>query len=239
MINKSEALFLHSMRLTTFLFLVRVGMGITETGVEAMEAFFHGVILAFGLIIPLGVQNVFIFQQGASQPTLWRALPAVLTAGLCDTLLILLAVLGVSLVVLQLAWLQTILYLAGFVFLLYMGWMTWNSRKQTVTQENRGSLSAKRQITFAASVSLLNPHAILDTIGVIGTNSLAYQGIAKATFSIACILVSWVWFLGLGVAGRVIGTLDRTGRWMVWLNTGSALIIWTVALYMGQMLLRS
>jgi L-lysine exporter family protein LysE/ArgO len=204
-----------------------------------MQAFLHGVILAFGLILPLGVQNVFIFQQGASQRSLWRALPAVLTAGLCDTLLILLAVLGVSLVVLQLAWLQTILYLAGFVFLLYMGWMTWKSRKQTVSPENRGSLSAKRQIAFAASVSLLNPHAILDTIGVIGTNSLAYQGITKATFSIACILVSWVWFLGLGVAGRVIGTLDRTGRWMVWLNTGSALIIWTVALYMGQMLLRS
>ncbi len=29
------------------------------------EAIIHGIILAFGLIIPLGVQNVFVFNQGA------------------------------------------------------------------------------------------------------------------------------------------------------------------------------
>lgn len=31
-----------------------------------MEALVHGIILAFGLIIPLGVQNIFIFNQGAT-----------------------------------------------------------------------------------------------------------------------------------------------------------------------------
>ena len=36
------------------------------------EAIIHGIILAFGLIIPLGVQNVFVFNQGASQPNIWR-----------------------------------------------------------------------------------------------------------------------------------------------------------------------
>ncbi|ALA71771.1 lysine transporter [Geobacillus stearothermophilus 10] len=58
-----------------------------------MRAFLHGLILAFGLIFPLGVQNVFILTQGAIQRRWRRALPAVLTASLCDTLLILLAVL--------------------------------------------------------------------------------------------------------------------------------------------------
>ena len=63
------------------------------------EAIIHGIILAFGLIIPLGVQNVFVFNQGASQPNIWRA-SVVLTASICDTLLILIAVQGVSLVLL-------------------------------------------------------------------------------------------------------------------------------------------
>ncbi len=40
----------------------------------------------------------------------------------------------------------------------------------------------KKQILFAASVSLLNPHAILDTIGVIGTNSIQYIGSEKMGF---------------------------------------------------------
>lgn len=28
-------------------------------------AIIHGIVLAFGLILPLGAQNVFVFQQGA------------------------------------------------------------------------------------------------------------------------------------------------------------------------------
>lgn len=45
-----------------------------------MNAIIHGIVLAFGLILPLGVQNVFIFQQGAWQKHIWRALPAVISA---------------------------------------------------------------------------------------------------------------------------------------------------------------
>lgn len=56
----------------------------------------HGVILAFGLILPLGVQNVFVFNQGTTQSTFNKTLPVIITAAICDTLLISLAVLGVS-----------------------------------------------------------------------------------------------------------------------------------------------
>jgi L-lysine exporter family protein LysE/ArgO len=44
--------------------------------------------------------------------------------------------------------------------------------------------------TGSAGVSLLNPHAILDTIGVIGTSALAYDGRGRATFAVACLFVS-------------------------------------------------
>ena len=91
------------------------------------EAIIHGIILAFGLIIPLGVQNVFVFNQGASQPNIWRAAPVVLTASICDTLLILIAVQGVSLVLLTFSWLTNTLYMIGFFFLLYMGLVIWRS----------------------------------------------------------------------------------------------------------------
>lgn len=51
---------------------------------------------------------------------------------------------------------------------------------------------------FAMSVSLPNPHAILDTMGVIGTSSLKYNGTEKLVFTVVCIVVSWLWFVGLG-----------------------------------------
>ncbi|CAI8931054.1 putative amino-acid transporter YisU [Brevibacillus sp. IT-7CA2] len=201
-----------------------------------LEAILHGFVLAFGLILPLGAQNVFVFNQGALQPTLLRAMPVVLTAALCDTLLILLAVLGVSLVVLTVTWLKTVLYVVGFFFLMYMGYLTWRSRPNTEDGEKE-RFSAKKQIMFAASVSLLNPHAILDTIGVIGTSSLSYTGTEKWGFTIACILVSCLWFFGLSVAGRTAGRLDQSGKLQRGLNMVSAVIMWGVAVYMAAQLL--
>ncbi|MFD1886938.1 LysE/ArgO family amino acid transporter [Paenibacillus wenxiniae] len=210
----------------------------------------HAFILALGLILPLGVQNVFIFQQGIVQRK-WRAvLPVVMTAGLCDTLLISVAVGGVSVIVLGLPGVKLMLMGGGVLFLIYMGWVTWksaaapsphlpmaeqNERTQSTKAFDTAAtmpMNAKRQIGFALSVSLLNPHALLDTIGVIGTSSLRYEGGERWAFTLTCIIVSWLWFVLLAVAGMTIGRLDQTGRWFQWLNRSSALLIWGIALYL-------
>ncbi|MEK4864593.1 LysE/ArgO family amino acid transporter [Bacillus sp. FSL E2-8895] len=195
------------------------------------ESIIHGIILAFGLIIPLGVQNVFVFNQGASQPNIWRAAPVVLTASICDTLLILIAVQGVSLVLLTFSWLTTTLYMIGFFFLMYMGWVIWRSDSSNDVKQEK-SMPLKNQIIFAASVSLLNPHAILDTIGVIGTNSIQYIGSEKWAFTFATIIVSWIWFISLAFAGKFLKGFDSTGKTIIVLNKISGLLIWGVALYM-------
>jgi L-lysine exporter family protein LysE/ArgO len=196
-----------------------------------ISAAMHGFILACGLILPLGVQNVFIFNQGAIQARWIYVLPVVLTASICDTILILLAVLGVSAVVLGVGWIKVMLVLVGILFLLYMGYTTWKSKpksEETTVQ----TFTYRKQVIFAASVSLLNPHAIMDTIGVIGTSSLSYTGTEKITFMVVCILVSWLWFFGLSIGGRLIGKLDQSGRFILLLNKISALIMWGTAIYL-------
>lgn len=150
-----------------------------------LAAILHGIVLALGLILPLGAQSVFVFNQGASQPMLRKD---IITASLCDTLLILLAVLGISALVFTIPVLQTGIFSIGLLFLLYMGWSIWNSDPTNLNQKE-AAMPPKKQILFAMSVSLLNPHAILDTIGVIGTSSLSYSGSEKVAFTSACILI--------------------------------------------------
>lgn len=188
-----------------------------------MGVIIHAVVLAFGLILPLGVQNVFIFNQGMSQRSYARALPAIVTAGLSDTLLIGAAVGGVSLILLHWPVLANVLYAGGSVFLLYMAWSIWKSSGPA--NSSAAVLSAGRQIAFAASVSLLNPHALLDTVAVIGTSSLQYEGVARFYFAITAAVVSWVWFLGLAGAGRLVGRTDRTGRISIFFNRLSAVVM--------------
>ncbi|MFS0690683.1 LysE/ArgO family amino acid transporter [Sporosarcina sp. 179-K 8C2 HS] len=201
-----------------------------------VEAVLHGVILAIGLILPLGAQNVFVFNQGALQPRFVRALPVVITAGICDTILIVAAVSGVSLLILTFHWLETTMFAVGILFLLYIGISLWRSAPSSMEAEVE-RFSPKRQILFAASVSLLNPHAIIDTIGVIGSNALSYSGEARFAFTLTTIIISWCWFVGLALAGRVLGKLDTSGKFIGMLNKISAVVVWAVAIYMAIRLL--
>lgn len=189
----------------------------------------HAFVLAFGLILPLGVQNTFVLTQGALHRRWAGALPAVLTASLCDTALITVAVSGVSLMVLTVPWFKLALSWVGVVFLAYMGWATWRSTP-TATAAQGEEWPAKRQVLFAMSVSLLNPHAILDTVAVIGTNSLQYSGAPRLAYTLTCIGVSWVWFCGLTTAGHLLGLAAGGLDLRRWLNRASAVIMWAVGI---------
>ncbi|PLR94168.1 LysE/ArgO family amino acid transporter [Bacillus sp. T33-2] len=202
-----------------------------------LNAIIHGIILSFGLILPLGVQNVFVFNQGATHKRFVGALPVVLTASICDSLLISLAVLGVSVIVFGIFWVKAALLGVGILFLLYMGYVTWNSKPDANRQKTE-SFTPMKQVMFAASVSLLNPHAIMDTIGVIGTSSLSYQGMEKWAFTLSCIIVSWIWFTGLAIAGHITGKIDTAGKGLAALNKISALIMWGTALYLISTLIK-
>lgn len=195
----------------------------------------HGLFLALGLILPLGAQNVFVFNQGANKKQFIKTIPVIIAAGLCDTLLIVLAVLGVSVILLSLPMLQIVIYCIGFIFLIYMAWSLWKEKPQALDRYQ--SMSARKQIGFALSVSLLNPHAIMDTIGVIGTNATIYEGTDKMFFTITTIIVSWFWFIFLAIAGKVVGNIDKTGKYILILNKFSAMIIVIVACIILKQLL--
>ena len=203
---------------------------IEKEGVVKMEPIIHGVLLAFGLILPLGVQNIFVFTQGVTQPSLLKALPAVVTAAICDTVLIVLAILGLSLIVLQFEWLRIILLVAGILFLLYMGKVIWSSQAMNIS--GKEALPLKKQIVFALSVSFLNPHALLDTIGVIGTSAIKYSGQQLLFFTIACVLISWIWFFGLAVLGATLKKINISSQVFIIFNKCSAIFIWGTAIYL-------
>jgi L-lysine exporter family protein LysE/ArgO len=196
---------------------------------EIILSILHGAFLTFGLILPLGVQNLFVFNQGSLHPSIFTALPSIITASLCDTLLITVAVLGLSTALMENHILKLIILTLGCLFLFYMGFSIWKQSGQ-IKGKTRSTYSWKKQIIFACSVSLLNPHAIIDTIMVIGTNSLTYTGLAKISYTIACITVTWMWFFSLAIGGHYFHKVDSGGKWLQKINKIAALIIWVIAL---------
>jgi L-lysine exporter family protein LysE/ArgO len=191
-----------------------------------LMSFAHGIALAIALILPFGPQNIFLFNIGAMYPRFIHALPALITAALADTALILLAVLGASVFLLEFPMIKDVLVIGGILFLLYIGWSIWKSPAPN-PHASGGKMAVwpvKKQITLAASFSLLNPHALIDTVAVIGVTAFTYEGAQRAVFTIACILVSWLWFFGLAYVGRKV--LRANMRFYHVFNRVSAGLIW-------------
>ncbi|MCY0876975.1 MAG: LysE family transporter [Firmicutes bacterium] len=201
-----------------------------------LGAWIHGALLSIGLILPIGMQNSAVLTQGSAHQR-WRSvLPAVLTAGMCDTLLIALAVVGVSGVALQIEWLRYSFGLLGVVFLLVMGVSVWRT-KQANEAFSSSAWPARRQVVYTATVSLLNPHAIIDTLVVIGGSALMYTRVPeRIAFGVACAMVSWVWFIALSLIGHLGGRAVLL-RSQTLLPRVSALMMWGSALYLAFVVL--
>ncbi len=197
--------------------------------IEIVPAMLHATILSFGLIMPLGVQNIFIFNQGSSQPSLLYALPSMITAACCDSLLILLGISGVSLFVFEILWVKAAIFSVGSLFLFYIGYNILQ-KNHTSPEDHKIALPIRKQIVFTASLSFLNPHAIVDTIVVIGTSAIAYEGNVKLAYTVTCILISWIWFFAVGFAGHKLNQIDENGKALMYINKLSAIIMWFIGL---------
>lgn len=210
------------------------------------QAFLHGLVLSLALILPLGPQNTFVLTQGTRSQKLREAAPVILTAAFSDTFLIMLAVAGVSLLVLAVPWLHTLMGLFGVLYILYMGTESWiTSSRHSIETPGLAQMSRGRKIWYSLSVSLLNPHALIDTVGVIGAASVAYpHWHQKLAFGLGAVLVSWVWFFLLAIVGHAMGRVDQGGRVGFWIQRVSALLMWMIGLRLafqlaGPWLLRS
>lgn len=200
--------------------------------------FLHGFLLALALILPIGPQNTFVIARGAGARRFRETLPVALTAALSDTLLIAAAVGGVSLLLLGLPSLHTLLTAVGILYVLYIGAQFWRTARSGAEVAAPEAADARKDVLRALSVSLLNPHAILDTLGIIGAASAQVAGASgRFMFALGAVLVSWLWFFALAAFGRALGLGDRSGRARFYLQRVSALLMWAIGLRMAWVLL--
>ena len=201
-----------------------------------LYAFVHGMVLAFGLIIPAGIQNAFVLNQGIVSKNMTSVLPIVITASLCDTTLILLSVLGVSLILLKIESVKLGILVLGFVFLIYIGYKLWQQPAIDL-ETGQHNLSKMKKIIFTVSVSWLNPHAIIDTVVVIGSQCLQYSGYQKAAYSVGCIITTWFWFFFLAFFGNRLGKSKSSTFLLNNINKLSAVLMYLVAAYTASQIL--
>lgn len=190
-----------------------------------------GVLLGLALIVPLGQQNVFVISQGVTVG-MPRALFAAVAAASCDTLLIVAGAGGASVVLERVPGLRPALLAAGAALLVYLGVKSLRADGAGGGLASEGERSGRRVLARTVAVSLVNPHAIIDTVGVLGAAIAAQAPATRAAFGAGVVAASWVWFLFLVCAAALLGrALTPTRR--RWFDRASGVVLLGFAGYLG------
>lgn len=169
----------------------------------AVEAFFIGL----GLIIPIGIQNMYILRQGIAGK---HYLFAPLICSLCDSVLIFAGAMGVASVFLMNIYFRRFAIVGAVLFLSYYALRSFRKAFFPVVPRGlslEGVGSETLRIVFLSSLafSFLNPHAILDVTILLGGIAAQYTDFSdRLSFTLGACLASWVWFFSLSSFGKLL-----------------------------------
>ena len=200
-----------------------------------LSSFATGFALGFSLILAIGAQNAFVLRQGLLRQ---HVFVVVLFCALADMLLIVAGVAGISLLIADFAARHAPL-LFGIASLWLAGYGALRLRSAMLAgsalaegQDGPGSLGAA--VATVAVLTFGNPHVYLDTVVLIGTVSLQFDGADKIAYAAGAGTSSFVFFFGLGYSASLLAPqMRRRNAWRV-LDAVIAVVMFMLALGMAR-----
>lgn len=193
-------------------------------------AFFKGMAMGGGLIVAIGAQNAFLLRQALQRQ---YVVMCILACILCDILLIALGAGSVGRLIASTPVLLEAVRLGGAAFLIEYGRRAavsaWRGQAQLVGSDERPLPRRGPVLRAAIALSLLNPHAWLDTVVLLGAIGAQQPDQGRVSFSIGAMAASVLWFCSLGLGGRWLAPLfARPAAWRT-LDALIALVMWAIA----------
>ena len=191
-------------------------------------ALLKGLATSAGLIMAIGAQNAFVLSQGLKRQYHWPI------AGVCsffDAVLITLGVMGMGALISQNELWLSVARWGGAAFLLWYGWGALRSalKAQSLKADREGAPSLKKALLTTLAVTLLNPHAYLDTVVLIGSIGGQYPEGERFWFGLGAISFSFIWFFGISLGARWLAPLfQKPVAWRI-LDAAVCLMMWSIA----------
>ncbi len=169
-----------------------------------LNIYLNGVIFCFVLIAAIGVQNLYVIEQGLAKN---RIFLVCLLSFLGDCVLFGFGVFGIGAIALKNQNFMLLLGSCGAIFLLLYGTTSLKSAIQgthfaKIKSAKPQSLKATTLKTLA--LSLLNPHAYIDTFIIVGGFCATLENTAKSYFYAGAITASFLWFFALGYSSKML-----------------------------------
>lgn len=179
---------------------------------DVPQPLLEGFFLGISLIVAIGAQNLFVLRQGIRGQ---HVMTTAVVSSLCDFFMIAIGTMGAGTFVASMPELRRIAVLGGIAFLLFYGVkscvnLVRGRSLELVTVSDGIIMPRKTVILSAMGFSLLNPHAVLDGVVLIGGLSGQYELLLhRAYFASGAGIASVVWFFCLGYGAKMLGPLFR------------------------------
>lgn len=193
-----------------------------------MGAFLAGYSIGFSLILAIGAQNAFVLRQGLLRN---HVFVVCLTCSLSEVILVSLGVFGFGRLSEIAPWFSTLMLWGGALFLVVYGALCFRSAwrgSAGLQADGAARLSLKATILTCLAFTWLNPHAILDTVVLLGALSAQY-GPERGQFGLGAMLAAATFFFMLGYGARLLAPFfAKPQAWRV-LDTGIGITMWSIA----------
>lgn len=193
-------------------------------------AFFTGMAVGSSLIIAIGAQNAFLLKHALRRQYVVMCVVACIS---CDVLLIALGAGSVGRFIAATPMLLETVRIGGALFLIEYGrraaLSAWRGQAVMIGRDEGVLLRRGPVLRAAIALSLLNPHAWLDTVVLLGAIGAQQPDQGRRSFSVGAMAASVVWFCSLGLGARWLAPMfARPAAWRM-LDALIALVMWTIA----------
>lgn len=193
--------------------------------------YFTGLTLMATLIMPIGLQNAFVLNQGI------RKQHHLFVAGFCglsDALFMSIGVWGGATLFSAYPWLLMAITLLGALFMMVYGWQCLQRAYQGAgsIETDNTQRSFKMVLLACCAFTFLNPHVYIDTIVILGGFAANLAVDERSYFVLGGISASFLWFFGLALLGAKFAHVLSSARAQRLIDTLIGVMMWVLAIYL-------
>lgn len=185
--------------------------------------FLKGMLIGFAFVAPIGMQNIFVFNNALSNTTR-RAVLNSLFIWLFDALFSIVAFYGIGALIVKNEAIKLAIMGIGGLLILWIGYTIIRSARATVEFGKLQPLALKKVILTAFVAVWGNPQALIDgtlMLGALRGDMTAGQALP---FIIGVLTATASWFFGIAILFSLFRS-KVSPKFLMWVNLLSALII--------------
>lgn len=187
------------------------------------EVFLEGMLIQASLIFALGPQNLYVLESGLKRR---HHLSVSFACFFCDLLLIMAGVVGAATIFNEFPQIKIVVGVLGVGFLILYGIGKLAYENPDIIFNETNSTGCKVAILNAVTFSIINPHAYLDGIVLIGGYSSKYADLnLRLALGFGAASFSLIWFLVLSSGAAIMMPFFKSPKRMKIMMSSAGLVL--------------